>query len=201
MGSESSCRIVVDGVAGEGKVLLETDELIVRGAMRLKIPFRDIREVSASEGALHVRWAEHRARFDVGAQAVKWVEKIRNPKSVIDKIGVKAGQAVSIVGRIEAEFVNLLKKRVENVSAGLRKEADVIFFAASSRQDLSKLTTLRHHLTPAGAVWVIRPKGTREITDVDVISAARAAGLVDVKVVRFSETHSAEKFVIPKDKR
>jgi len=200
MGSESSCRIEVDGVAGDGKVLLETDELIVRGAMRLKIPFRDIGEVSASDGALHVRWADHRARFDVGAQAAKWVEKIRNPKSVIDKIGVKAGQAVSIVGGVEAEFVNLLKKRVGNVSSRLRK-ADVIFFAASSRQDLSKLATLRHHLTPAGAIWVIRPKGTREITDGDVISAARAAGLVDVKVVRFSETHSAEKFVIPKDKR
>jgi hypothetical protein len=79
--------------------------------------------------------------------------------------------------------------------------ADVIFFAASSRQDLSKLTTLRDHLTPAGAIWVIHAKGTREITHGDVISAARAAGLVDVKVVRFSETHSAEKFVIPKDKR
>jgi len=200
MGSESSCRIEVDGVAGDGKVLLETDELIVRGAMRLKIPFRDIGEVSAADGALHVRWADHRARFDVGAQAAKWVEKIRNPKSVIDKIGVKAGQAVSIVGGVEAEFVNLLKKRVGNVSSRLRK-ADVIFFAASSRQDLSKLATLRHHLTPAGAIWVIRPKGTREITDGNVISAARAAGLVDVKVVRFSETHSAEKFVIPKDKR
>ena len=111
MGSESSCRIEVDGVAGDGKVLLETDELIVRGAMRLKIPFRDIREVSASDGALHVRWDDHHGRFDVGAQAAKWVEKIRNPKSVIDKIGVKAGQAVSIVGRVEAEFVNLLKKR------------------------------------------------------------------------------------------
>jgi len=200
MGSESSCRIEVDGVAGDGKVLLETDELIVRGAMRLKIPFRDIREVSASDGALHVRWDDHHGRFDVGAQAAKWVEKIRNPKSVIDKIGVKAGQAVSIVGGVEAEFVNLLKKRVGNVSSRLRK-ADVIFFAASSRQDLSKLATLRDHLTPAGAIWVIRPKGTREITDGDVISAARAAGLVDVKVVRFSETHSAEKFVIPKDKR
>jgi hypothetical protein len=201
MGSESSCRIEVDGVAVNGKVLLETDELIVRGVTPLKIPFRAILELSASDGALHVQWDDHRARFDLGAQAAKWVEKIRNPKSVIDKIGVKPGQAVSILGRIEPEFVNLLKQRVENVSARLRKQTDVILFAASSRQELSKLAKLREHLMPAGAIWVIRPKGTREITDGDVISAGRAAGLVDVKVVRFSETHSAEKFVIPKDKR
>ncbi|MFL6248779.1 MAG: hypothetical protein ACJ74H_22330 [Thermoanaerobaculia bacterium] len=29
------------------------------------------------------------------------------------------------------------------------------------------------------------------------IAAGKAAGLVDVKVVRFSDTHTAEKFVIP----
>src|ERR1700694_998259 len=104
MGSESSCRIEVDGLAGDGRVLLETDELIVRGAMRLKIPFRDIRAVSASDGTLHVHWADHRARFNLGVQAAKWAEKIRNPKSVIDKIGVKAGQAVSIVGRLQEEL-------------------------------------------------------------------------------------------------
>jgi hypothetical protein len=201
MGSETSCRVEVDGVARDARVLLETDELIVRGATRLKIPFREIREVMASGGSLHVRWGDRRARFDIGTQAAKWAEKIRNPKSVIDKIGVKAGQSVSVVGRIESEFVDLVKKRVEKLSNRLRKESDVIFFAASSRSDLSKLRELRDHLTSAGTIWVIRPKGRREITDSDVIGAARAAGLVDVKVVRFSETHSAEKFVIPKDKR
>jgi hypothetical protein len=33
------------------------------------------------------------------------------------------------------------------------------------------------------------------------MAAGKAAGLVDVKVVSFSDTHSANKFVIPKDKR
>jgi hypothetical protein len=33
------------------------------------------------------------------------------------------------------------------------------------------------------------------------MAAGKAAGLVDVKVVRFSETHTAEKFVIPKSRR
>jgi hypothetical protein len=31
--------------------------------------------------------------------------------------------------------------------------------------------------------------------------AGKEAGLVDVKVVRFSETHTAEKFVIPRARR
>jgi hypothetical protein len=52
-------------------------------------------------------------------------------------------------------------------------------------------------LKPAGALWVVRPKGRREITESDVMAAGKAAGLVDVKVVSFSDTHTAEKFVIP----
>ena len=44
---------------------------------------------------------------------------------------------------------------------------------------------------------MIRPKGTKAITEAATMAAGKAAGLVDVKVVKFSETHTAEKFVIP----
>ena len=63
------------------------------------------------------------------------------------------------------------------------------------------LADLRDALAPAGALWVLRPKGCGAITESDVMAAGKAAGLVDVKVVRFSETHTAEKFVIPVSKR
>jgi hypothetical protein len=46
-------------------------------------------------------------------------------------------------------------------------------------------------------VWVIRPKGRPDISERAVMAAGKAAGLVDVKVVSFSPTHTAEKFVIP----
>jgi hypothetical protein len=44
---------------------------------------------------------------------------------------------------------------------------------------------------------VIRPKGRPEISERSVMAAGKAAGLVDVKVVAFSSTHTAEKFMIP----
>ena len=52
-----------------------------------------------------------------------------------------------------------------------------------------------------GALWVIRPKGRPEISEKAVMAAGKAAGLVDVKVVSFSPTHTAEKFVIPLSQR
>jgi hypothetical protein len=39
------------------------------------------------------------------------------------------------------------------------------------------------------------------LKDVEVMAAAREAGLVDNKVVSFSDTHTALKLVIPKAQR
>jgi hypothetical protein len=47
-------------------------------------------------------------------------------------------------------------------------------------------------------VWA---KGRKELNENHVRDAALDAGLVDVKVARFSATHSALKLVVPKAKR
>jgi hypothetical protein len=36
-----------------------------------------------------------------------------------------------------------------------------------------------------GAIWVVYPKGKKEITEIGVLKAGRQAGLVDTKVARF----------------
>ena len=76
-------------------------------------------------------------------------------------------------------------------------DADVIFYAANDRAALDRLRPLQASMKRDGAIWVIRPKGHPDISEADVMRAGKSAGLVDVKVVRFSETHTAEKFVIP----
>ncbi len=62
-------------------------------------------------------------------------------------------------------------------------------------------SNLKKSLKPDGALWVIRPKGSAAISESEVMSAGKRAGLVDVKVVSFSATHTAEKFVIPRADR
>lgn len=197
MGNEALCRIEIDDQVATGKALLETEELILRGDLRAKIPFKDARDVNADSGVLRLRWNERDVRVHVGKDAAKWAEKIRNPKSILDKLGVKAGQKISLAGSLDADFLAQLESRGAEVSKRARANSDIIFFAAKSRDELSRLDTLRESLAPDGAVWVIRPKGTPNINDNDVMAAAKKAGLVDVKVAKFSETHTAEKLVVP----
>lgn len=200
MGNEALCRVEHDGQSAEAKVLLETEELIVRGAMKLRIPFREVERADARGGVLALRWRGGETRLAVGPQAAKWAEKIRNPKSVIDKLGVKAGHRVSIVGDIGALAAEV-EARSGDVSRRARKGSDVIFFAASKREELSKMASLRESLAPAGALWVVRPKGIDAISESDVMAAGKAAGLVDVKVTKISDALTGEKFVIPVTKR
>jgi hypothetical protein len=79
--------------------------------------------------------------------------------------------------------------------------ADLIFLGAESRADLAQIAELARLLAPAGGLWVVAPKGRADPSELDVLSAGRAAGLTDVKVARFSATHTAHKFVIPRARR
>ena len=124
-------------------------------------------------------------------------------RSLMDKLGVKPFQRISVIGVDDDAFWAQLTTQADDVMKGrLRKESDLIFFAADSLSELQQLARLKTYLVSNGAIWVVSLKGkAAKIKDVDVIAAAKAAGLVDNKVVSFSETHTSLRLVIPVDKR
>ena len=202
MGAEANCTATVGSKKADGKALLETDELIFRGGdLRLSIPYRSITAVDVSEGLLRLTSSAGVVTFELGDAAEKWADKIRNPPRRIDKLGIKTGQRVLLVGLRDAALRDEIETSGATVLMRGTEPADAIFLAANGRSDLERLTTLQKFLTRDGAIWVIRPKGSPAISEADVMKAGKAAGLVDVKVVRFSETHTAEKFVIPVGRR
>jgi hypothetical protein len=179
-----------------GSAHLETETLAFRGGFRLAIPFKEISAISATDGWMTVTFPGGVASFELGAKAPRWLKAITHPKPVIDKIGVKPGMRVALVDVDDDKFRAQLAERAEIVE-GMPGDVDLIFLAAPERAALAKLATLRRHLRPDGALWVLRPKGSPDITEMEVLNAGRAAGLVDTKVVAFSATLTAEKFVIP----
>jgi len=199
MGSESQCTVHFDGKRSEGKALLETDHLIFRGTIRLNIPRKAITKAEADAGTLRVTFPDGTAAFELGPSAAKWAEKIRNPPSLLDKLGVKPDMRVAVLGVDDDAFLEQLAARTSDIARRTpKKDTDVIVFGANSVTDLSRLEKLRGYLTPAGAIWVVHTKGKgAAFKDVDVFAAAKQAGLVDVKVAAFSTTHTAEKLVVP----
>ena len=111
MGAEAKCTLRFQGTVSSGRALLETEGLIFRGRIRLAIPYRDIRRVEASDGALKITFSGGVAVFELGAKASVWAEKIHRPKGVLDKLGVKAGATVIVLDVRDREFRAALAAR------------------------------------------------------------------------------------------
>ncbi len=196
MGLEAKCVVRVDGVSHHATALLETDELIVRGPARLKIPFASIAAVDAADGVLRVTHAAGSAELELGTAAAKWAEKIRSPRPLLDKLGAKPGTTVSVLGAFAEDFVRDLAARVGTVSTGrARKGSDMIFFLADGTAQLTRLEALAAALAPGGAIWVVHPKGKGALKDTEIFAAAEPLGLTATKVVRFSEALTGEKLM------
>ena len=203
MGSEAACTLHLDGRATRGTALLEQHDLIFRGPFRLAIALKEIQSAHASGGSLAIRFGARTATFDLGAPAARWADKITNPPSRADKLGMKAGLTVLLVGLSDPAFrAELVSRDVKIVTKAPAGGADAVFVAAERPAALNRLEPLRRlALKPNGAIWVVRPKGQAGVSESAVMAAGKQAGLVDVKVVSFSDTHTAEKFVIPVAKR
>jgi len=158
-------------------------------------------KVAAADGKLRVHTKGGLVVFDLGAKAEKWRERIANPKSLLEKLGVKSGDRVSVQGAFPADFLKDLKGQGAVISRGRSPAPSWIFLATESLADLSKVKSAAASLKDAAALWIVYPKGQKSITEHDVRGAGLKAGLTDVKVASFSATHTALKFVIPLAKR
>ena len=202
MGNELNCKVKFGEQKSEGKALLETSEILFRGEFRLKIPFSTIKSAKAVDGELRLQTAEGVAIFHLGAAAEKWRDKILHPKSRIEKLGVKPGARVSLLGEFEPEFIREVSGLTKSVNQGkVAADSECIFFAADSKRDLAALPKIAKAIHDAAALWIVYPKGQKQITENDVLAVGRKSGLKDVKVVGFSPTHTALKFVIPLSRR
>jgi hypothetical protein len=202
MGREIQCRAKSGGKWVAGKALLEITEVIFRGDLRLKIPLAALESVVARDGELHLKWSGQSAVFELGEQADKWANTILHPKSTAEKLGIKPGLTISALHLQRDPTMRDAHKVAIAFSDKIPlKKSDMIFVGATTASDLSGINKLLPSLLANGSLWIVYPKGRKEITEIQVLNAGRAAGLFDVKVVSYSTTHTALKFVRPKDKR
>jgi hypothetical protein len=125
------------------------------------------------------------------------------PRSLLDKLGVKSRARVSVLGLDAPWFERELRTRTDDVHTGRAAEgSDLIFVYVERRDDLDRtIAPLERSLKRDGATWVLRPKGTPDIKETDVIEAGKRAGLVDNKIASFSNDLSAMRLVIPVARR
>lgn len=122
-------------------------------------------------------------------------------RSLVDKLGIKPGASVLILGAPKgyAKTLGPLSRDIA-VARRPRPGLDFIHLFATRRADLERrFAALHKALAPAGMLWISWPKKAAGVpTDVteDVVrEVALARGLVDVKVCAVDDTWSGLKLV------
>jgi hypothetical protein len=199
MGYDATCTLTTEGRSFAGTARLEEKALTFRGDTRLAIPLAIIAEIRADEGRLSFKAGGRQLVLELGASAEKWARRMTCPPSRIEKLGVKAGMRVGLAGLDDPALVEDIESRGAAIASSADAAGlDMIFFAAHTLADLDLLAALAARIQPAGAIWLVRMKGTAApIPESESMAGAKRAGLVDVKVVSYSNSHSAEKYVIP----
>ena len=212
MGQEARCLAQIGERVVEVKALLESEELILRGEHRARLPFSGLDGVEAADGRLTLHQNGEPIVLELGPAAERWAAKIRNPPTLLSKLGVKAGQRIVTIGLSDLDLLEKLRATTtvteyppvtvgRPLSELSGSELDLVFVQVGSTADLNVLAALYESIAQNGAVWVLHPKGRADLKDVDVMAAGKVAGLVDNKVARVSGTLSALRFVIPKANR
>lgn len=193
LGKEATVQAQLADGPDEGRLQYEAPKLTFKGRERRVYDAKALAGVRADGADLVLADG---ARFTVGLkQAPAWVEAILNPKGRLDKIGVKPGMRVAVMGVKDPTLSSELTARGA-VPVSELSNLDLLFYAADSAQDLARIDALIPMLSEKGALWIVSHKGkAATVVDVEVMAAAKAHGLVDNKVVAFSPTLTALRFV------
>src|SRR6266446_6810943 len=108
------------------------------------------------------------------------------------------GLAIFHLGAAAAKWCDKIlhpKSRTEKL--GVNPGAKISLLGSFAPDFLAEISELTKSVKGAAALWIVYPKGQKHMTENDVLAAGRKTGLKDVKVVAFSSTHTALKFVIP----
>ena len=128
-------------------------------------------------------------------------ERDYSHRSLVEKLGVEPGSRVSVLGIDDPGFFAQLAEVGADVTTRTRKDTDLFFVSVERYADMKKLPPLEGSMVRSGGIWVVYPKGQKNIAQAEIITLGVELGFVDNKVCSFSDTQTALRFVIPKSRR
>ncbi len=202
MGRQANCSCNWNGDAAAVRALIEPPELILRGAIRRRIPFAKMKRVSAYGRALCFEFEGDKVQLSLGeAVAAKWARAILEPPpSLAKKLGITLGSRVRFIGDQDD---GALREALAGAEIVTRAKADLIVARVNTPPELSlAISRAAPSVLDGAALWIVYRKGPgHAINESDVRAAGLGAGIVDVKVASVSPVLTALKFVKRKSQK
>lgn len=196
MGREATVHCDWAGDSGQCKVLLETTDLIVRGAFRRKVPISSLRDVSVKGDELHFETGGDSVSLALGSElAQRWAKAIAAPPpSLAKKLGISPASRLLVIGDLDCPELNAA---IEEASSTTGKDADLVLISVENPHDLElALTRLAKRKTELPPLWIVYPKGTiNDFGETSVRETLRGRGFIDTKVASVSSKLTALRFI------
>jgi hypothetical protein len=199
MGREAVCTCDWAGTVAEVKALLEASELILRGDIRRRVPFAEMRNVKVRADCLCFTVGREAVELVLGATtAAKWAAIISSPPpSLARKLGITDTTMVRTIGLVEA---GELKTALAEAARIADKGADLIVACVDSPEALqAAFKQARAALKKGAPIWFIYAKGPgHALNETAIRSLLRDNGMMDTKVASVSAKFTALRFNLRK---
>jgi hypothetical protein len=193
MGREAVTQVEYAGRSGQGKVLLESEGLILRAPLSARIPRDGISDLAVDGEALTGFGPDGAFRLSLGAtEAARWKAALEKPlPTLAEKLGLKPGVTVWTSGDFDTPELATALSGVARVAPAT---ADLRLIRAESLGALMR--GLDESAVSSAPVWIVHGKGrAAALGDNAVRQVMRDLGHVDVKVSAVSADLSATRYV------
>lgn len=194
MGRDARCEARVGAQAAEVNALLESTELILRGAIKRRYPIAGLQQVDVVAGELCFQSQREVVALALGeAESRRWAAKIATPPpSLAAKLGVGAQFRAWVLGTVDDAA---LQEALHGACVFDPADAQVLVSVVRSEADLIA-TCDAHRGMACPAVWVVHVKGRAAVPGEAVIrQTLRARGYIDNKTSAVSGTFTATRYV------
>jgi hypothetical protein len=199
MGREAVCTCDWAGTVAEVKALLETSELILRGDIRRRVTFAEIKNVKVQADCLCFTVGREAVQLVLGsAVAAKWAVILATPPaSLARKLGITDKTVVRTIGEIEDEGLKSALAEAGRISA---EDANLIVACVDTPASLhAALKQAGAALAKGVPIWMVYAKGPgHPLNEAAIRDFLRGNGLMDTKVASVSAKFTALRFNLRK---
>lgn len=192
MGREAICTIHFGGEASEGRVLLESSELVLRGRIRARLPRSTITTVEVRGDMLHLVADGQPLAIELGAKDAEcWREALLRPiPTLAEKLGFGPMSKVFAIGIITDPDLAALVEQTREVDL---TQAKMLLAEIQVASDLeAALATAK--MAPTLHLWCVYRKGNVPVSDGTIRSHLRTEGMIDTKSCAISELLTATRY-------
>jgi hypothetical protein len=194
MGLEAESEVRVGHESHHAHALLESRDLILRGAFRKTLPIAELEDLRA---------VNHELLFEHGGlpyalalpagQAEKWLAKLTaEPPSLAQKLGVDASHKALVWGQVKDDALN------EALLGAVTTDPVQAALSIAVAHTIDELNTALAEIIqrlPHAPIWIIYPRGVKSnLPESAVRSHMRALNFVDSKGCAVSDALTATRF-------